>query len=234
MAITDEVLTVAQIRAAEEATMRAVPEEELMRRASLAVADATAALGAEHGIALPGLHVCVVAGSGHNGGDALLAGAELARRGAAQVVAVVLGERAYEPGVAAVTAVSGDDAVVRGNSRLAREYVAGADVVIDGFAGIGGRPGLPDDAWNLLGRASCWSLPIVAVDIPSGLAADSSEVPPRGPGDCAESPPRHVRAAVTVTFTARKRCLVEQPAAQAAGRVIVADAGIELPAQAVV
>ncbi|MDN4476831.1 NAD(P)H-hydrate epimerase [Demequina sp. SYSU T00192] len=228
MATSENIVTVAQIRAAEARTMRDVPEDVLMDRAAEAVADAAAGLAAERGLALDGLPVCVVAGPGNNGGDALLAGALLARRGA-RVVAVIAADRAHERGVRALEDAAGEGSVSGVAFPLGRERVLDSQLVIDGFSGIGGRPGLPEDAWSLLGRAVAAGLPIVAVDVPSGLAADSAELPAPDPGARPDVPPRYVVADVTVTFTAPKRCLVEQPAAAAAGRVIVADVGIDLP-----
>jgi ADP-dependent NAD(P)H-hydrate dehydratase / NAD(P)H-hydrate epimerase len=58
--------------------------------------------------------------------------------------------------------------------------------------------------------------PVVAVDIPSGLSAESAEIP--GPA---------IRATLTVTFGAPKVPLVLPPAESLAGRLIVADIGIQ-------
>ncbi|WP_062298759.1 NAD(P)H-hydrate epimerase [Demequina maris] len=227
MATSENIVTVDEIRAAEARTMRDVPEDVLMDRAAAAVADAAAGLAAERGLPPEGLRVCVVAGPGNNGGDALLAGALLARRGA-RVVAVAASERAHARGVRMLEEAAGAGAVSGVAFPLGRERVLDAQLVIDGFSGIGGRPGLPDAAWSLLGRAVAAGLPIVAVDVPSGLAADSAELPAPAPDADPDAPPRHVVADVTVTFTALKRCLVERPAADAAGRVVVADVGIDL------
>ncbi|WP_062303790.1 NAD(P)H-hydrate epimerase [Demequina subtropica] len=223
MSTSENIVSVAGLREAERRTMLTVPEDTLMDRAATAVADAAQALAAERGLTVEGLRVCVVAGSGSNGGDALLAGAQLARRGA-EVVAVVAADRVHERGMRALEEAAGTGAVSGVDFPLGRERVLDAQLVIDGFAGIGGRPGLPDDAWSLLGRAVEAGLPIVAVDVPSGIAADSAALPDAVDGGV----PRHVVADVTVTFTARKRCLVEPPAALAAGRVILADVGVAL------
>ncbi|WP_036328439.1 NAD(P)H-hydrate epimerase, partial [Microbispora sp. ATCC PTA-5024] len=90
-----------QIRAAELALMATLPEGTLMGRAAAGLAVTCAGL-------LTGLHgrvygsrVAVLAGGGDNGGDALYAGARLARRGA-RVEAVLAGSRAHEGGLAAL------------------------------------------------------------------------------------------------------------------------------------
>lgn len=205
MATTDAVLTVAQIRAAEERTMREVPEDVLMDRAAAAVATEARAL-----LARDYARVAVLAGSGNNGGDALLAGALLASDGA-RVTAVALGVTLHARGRSLLEAAGGR-IVLPGDA--ANQAVATADVVVDGIVGIGSRPGLRDDAAALVARIVA---PVVAVDLPSGLDADAKD---------AALP--HLHADVTVTFTARKRCLTESPAREAAGRVVLADVGIVL------
>ncbi len=200
---------VAQIRAAEERTMRTVPEDALMDRAAAAVAAAAGALLDQRG-GVAGARVAVLVGPGNNGGDALLAGALLARENA-QVVAVALAPRMHARGRAALESAGGR---VLAAGADASETVAEADLAIDGIVGIGSRPGLRDDAASLVDALRC---PIVAADLPSGLDADAGT---------ADLP--HVRADITVTFTAPKRCLVEQPAAASAGAVILADVGIAL------
>lgn len=209
MATTDAVMTVEQIRAAEERTMREVPEDALMDRAAAAVAAAAGAILDQRG-GLAGAPVLVLAGPGNNGGDALLAGTLLALDGA-EVTAVTLAPTAHRRG-SRLLAASGGRLVPPGDE--ADAAAAGAAVAIDGIVGIGSRPGLRDDAAALVARIVA---PVVAVDLPSGLDAGSP---------AAVEP--YVHADVTVTFTAPKRCLVEAPAADAAGTVILADVGIAL------
>src|SRR5260370_18808102 len=70
---------VAKVRAAESALMAALPEGALMQRAAFGLASVCARLLGQ----AYGAQVVVLTGSGDNGGDALYAGALLARRGAA-------------------------------------------------------------------------------------------------------------------------------------------------------
>jgi NAD(P)H-hydrate repair Nnr-like enzyme with NAD(P)H-hydrate epimerase domain len=72
--------------------MAGLPEGALMDRAATGLADACATLLRDLGLRLAGARVVLLIGSGNNGGDALYAGARLARRGA-RVGAVLLGER---------------------------------------------------------------------------------------------------------------------------------------------
>src|SRR6478752_3610798 len=99
-----------KIRSAEQALMARLPEGTLMLRAASGLAAACADL-------LPkvyGSRVVLLVGSGDNGGDALYAGAVLARRGA-RVEAVLAGSRTHQAGLHALQeaggVVAGEDAV---------------------------------------------------------------------------------------------------------------------------
>ncbi len=193
--------------------MRAVPEHVLMARAADAVAAEAEAVLAERTGRIRGARVVVLAGSGNNGGDALLAGARLHYRGA-EVTVVLVGSRSHDHGVGECQAAGA--AVVDATASLdpALAAVAGAALVIDGIVGVGARPGLRSPADALVAAIPSGAA-VLAVDVPSGLDVDS--------GAAAAA---HVTADVTVTFTAAKPCLVEQPAAASAGRVVVADVGV--------
>ena len=89
--------TVEEVRAAEAALMATVPEGTLMQRAAYGLANAVLdLLGGGYG-----RRVLLLVGAGHNGGDALYAGAVLARRGAL-VEAWLLSTSAHEAGLAAL------------------------------------------------------------------------------------------------------------------------------------
>lgn len=158
-----------------------------------------------------GRRVLLLVGGGDNGGDALWAGARLAARGCA-VEAVLLADHAHEDGLAALRAAGGRT-VPPGHAHR-------PDVVLDGIVGIGGRPGLRDDAVAELARHE--GVPVVAVDVPSGVAVDTGEVD--GP---------HVQATLTVTFGTYKPCHLLDPAAQACGPVHLVDLGLDLPVPAI-
>jgi hydroxyethylthiazole kinase-like uncharacterized protein yjeF len=226
------------VRAAEEPLLAAgVP---LMERAAFALATTVLADLRARRRSVRGAHVVVLAGAGNNGGDALHAGAHLARRGLS-VVAVLTAERVHDGGLAALRAAGGrtvDVASDAGRVRSVVADVAGADVVLDGLVGIGARgplrgtggdvvralvagglPGVPGDATGgpadhgpVTGRP--W---VVAVDVPSGIGVDDGTVP--GPV---------LRADRTVTFGAAKPGLLLPPAAHLVGDVSVVDIGLHL------
>ncbi|TDO49262.1 hydroxyethylthiazole kinase-like uncharacterized protein yjeF/hydroxyethylthiazole kinase-like uncharacterized protein yjeF [Kribbella sp. VKM Ac-2527] len=197
--------TVDQVRAAEADLMARLPEGTLMQRAATGLAVAIGNfLGHVYGAS-----VVLLIGSGDNGGDALYAGAQLARRGA-QVTAILLSSQAHPSGLAALKAAGGR---VGGLAEI-----AAADVVVDGIVGIGGRPGLRPDALAAVEQAEHHGVPIVAVDSPSGVDVDTGE-----------TPAPHVNAALTVTFGTHKLCHFIDPAATACGPVHLIDIGLDLP-----
>lgn len=188
--------------------MAQLPRGALMGRAA-------AGLAAVCARALPkvyGAEVVVLAGSGDNGGDALYAGAQLARRGAA-VRTLVAGSKVHESGLAALRAAGG---------RVVADEAAvdDADLVVDGLVGIGGSGGLRDPHARLAARAGIGGALVVAVDVPSGVDASTGRVDGTA-----------VRADVTVTFGTYKPGLLVDPGASHAGVVELVDIGLgtELP-----
>ena len=200
-----EVLTVPEVRAAEALAMRALPDGTLMSRAAAGLATACAdLLGGTYG-----RRVLVLAGTGDNGGDALFAGARLARRGAS-VLAVGTGERIHEAGLADLRAAGG-----RRLGVLTAADLDGVDLVIDGMLGIGARPGLSGAGAEIAALVSDSGVMVVACDLPSGIAPDTGELD--GP---------YLRADVTVCFGTLKPGLVLDPAAAGAGVVELVDIGL--------
>jgi ADP-dependent NAD(P)H-hydrate dehydratase / NAD(P)H-hydrate epimerase len=207
--------SVADLRAAESQLLAAVPPGALMQRAAAALAAVTAGVLREHCGGVTGRRVVLLVGAGNNGGDALWAGARLAGRGA-RVQAVLTAGSVHEPGLAALLAAGGTmlDAGADGGVAEAGTAVMRADVLLDGLVGLGGRAGLRAPAEHLVADLPA-DLPVVAVDLPSGVDPDTGETP--GP---------HVRAGVTVSFGADKPCLLLPPADLAAGRVVRVDLGM--------
>jgi hydroxyethylthiazole kinase-like uncharacterized protein yjeF len=195
---------VADVRAAEEALMKTLPEGALMQRAAAGLARRCALLldGLD---GVYGSRVLLLVGAGNNGGDALYAGARLAGRGV-QVNALLLApQRVHAGGLAALH---------RAGGRVVDRVPADADLVVDGIVGIGGSAGLRDDAAAVVQGLGDGPL-VVAVDVPSGVGVDTGEV--AGPA---------VRADVTVTFGCLKPGLVVGPAAPLAGQVDLVDIGL--------
>ncbi|MFD0266765.1 NAD(P)H-hydrate epimerase [Streptomyces sp. NPDC127106] len=199
--------SVENVRAAERELMARLPEGALMQRAAAGLAAACADL-------LPkvyGSRVVLLVGPGDNGGDALYAGARLARRGAGVTAVPMDPQRMHPGGLAALRAAGG---------RVDGAVPERADLVVDGLLGIGGRGGLRPAAAALVERIPA-GVPVVAVDLPSGVDADTGEVAGAA-----------VRADVTVTFGTHKPGLLIDPGAARAGVVRLVDIGLEFDAAA--
>lgn len=200
----------ADVRSAEQALISRLPAGTLMARASAGLAR-RCAVTLRHGPArrVYGSRVALLVGPGDNGGDALFAGAELARSGAQVLVVPLRPERLHPEGLAAALA---------GGARLVAELPPGVDLIVDGLVGIGARGVLEGRAAELAAAANAASAPVIAVDLPSGVAVDTGDVP--GPA---------IRADITVTFGAWKPALLVGPAARLAGQVELVDLGLTLP-----
>ncbi|MFE4634642.1 NAD(P)H-hydrate dehydratase [Streptomyces sp. NPDC056773] len=193
--------SVETVRAAERELMARLPEGTLMRRAAGGLAAVCVRL-------LPrvyGARVVLLVGPGDNGGDTLYAGAKLARRGAGVTAVAMDPDRVHAGGLAALRAAGG---------RLAGAVPERADLVLDGLVGIGGRGPLRPAAAALVERIPAGAV-VVAVDLPSGVDADTGEVAGAA-----------VTADVTVTFGAYKPGLLIDPGASRAGVVHLVDIGL--------
>jgi ADP-dependent NAD(P)H-hydrate dehydratase / NAD(P)H-hydrate epimerase len=200
---------VTQVRAAESELMALLPDGALMQRAAAGLASACAGLLGP----VYGSRVAVLAGSGDNGGDALYAGAWLAARGAV-VTAVAAGSRVHQGGTAALRGAGGR--LIEAADQRAPAMIAEADLIIDGLLGIGGRGGLREPAASLAAAAQRAQGRTVAVDLPSGIDADTGEA--QGAA---------VRADVTITFGTWKPGLLIDPGASYAGVTELVDIGLE-------
>ncbi|MEV4638233.1 NAD(P)H-hydrate dehydratase [Actinoplanes sp. NPDC049548] len=202
---------VADVRAAEKALMATLPDGTLMQRAAAGLARRCALMLRESG-GVYGSDVVLLVGSGDNGGDALYAGARLAARGAAVQAILLSPDRVHAAGLTALR---------RAGGRTVVDLPARADLVVDGIVGIGASGGLRPPAAGLVGALPGLRTregartPVVAVDVPSGVAVDTGDVP----GDA-------VHADVTVTFGCLKPAHVVGPAAALAGHVELVDIGL--------
>ncbi|MFM9034759.1 MAG: NAD(P)H-hydrate epimerase, partial [Mycobacterium sp.] len=197
--------TAEQIRAAEAPLLAGLAEGALMRRAATGLATAVAAELRRRTGGVAGRVVCVVAGSGDNGGDALWAATLLRRRGVSASAILLNPEHTHRAALAAFRAAGG---------RVLAGVPESADLLIDGVVGISGKGPLRPAAAEVFAAAGAAGVPVVAVDIPSGVDVHTGAV--TGPA---------VRAALTVTFGGLKPV----HALADCGRVEVVDIGLDLP-----
>jgi ADP-dependent NAD(P)H-hydrate dehydratase / NAD(P)H-hydrate epimerase len=182
--------TAGQVRAAEDVLLPGTADGALMRRAAYGVASVAAELLRERTGGVAGRRVVLLVGAGNNGGDALWAGAQLRRRGVGVRAVLLVPDRAHPAGLAALRRAGGQ---VRTDPAQADQLVRAADLVVDGIVGISGRGALRAPADALVAAADRAGVPILAVDLPSGVDPDTGVVD--GPA---------VTAAATVTFGGHK------------------------------
>ena len=212
------VLTAAQMRAADRCAIdvHGVPSLELMERAGAAV---VAAMDAHLADRL-GDPVTILCGRGNNGGDGWVVARLLRERGL-DVTGLLFGRRRAVGGDACVNLdaavragvpfaeVDDEDAWAQHRPRLTRS------VVVDALFGTGLNRPLTGLLGVVVRDVNDAGVPVVAIDLPSGLVGDAPPGPKSGP---------FLRAAVTVTLAAPKLPLALAPTC--AGTLVVADIGI--------
>ena len=205
-----KIVSVAEMRALEAAAFAAgVSEAALQARAGREVADEVASM------VLPGQRVVVLVGHGNNGRDGALAATALAARGIG--VELILAPR-HAVTDAELRTLRGLGAIVCGieDGLQASGAIQSARVALDAISGIGIQGALREPLASMARMVNeAPHLEVVALDIPSGIDADSGEVL----GDA-------VRADTTVTLGAVKQGLLRFPAAEHVGRLVVRDIGI--------
>jgi len=213
------VVTTAEMRTIEQRAIALGDSvEALMQRAGRALAGEVAALIAE---GPDGASVLVLAGAGNNGGDGLVAAADLANLGASVTVALA----APRADADRLVQVCRDRGVPVLNPSTAIDLpLSTAAVVVDALLGTGRSRPLTGEFLHLLQavageRVRRPALRVVAADIPSGADADTGAADPATPA-----------CDLTVTFGLPKHGHFSHPCAALTSRLIVADIG--LPASA--
>lgn len=175
----------------------------LMRNAGRAVADVVL----EGYPNAPRIHV--LAGPGNNGGDGYVA-ARLLRESGADVLLWVSGAPRDGSDAAIVAAECPVPVLPLGDFEAAT-----GDLVVDALYGAGLSKPLSDDAARAVALVAEKRLPVIAVDLPSGVSGESGKVLGGA-----------FQAAVTVTFARKKPGHLLLPGRSLCGELIVADIGI--------
>ena len=184
----------------------------LMENAGVAIARVARSMT---GGSVSGRKVCLLVGKGNNGGDALVSARHLRNWGAdAQVV--LSGERAELREVPArqLNALTRMGIPVGGLEMP----LQGAELLVDGLLGYGSRGNPRESVAELIRRANSSGVPILAVDLPSGLDATTGE-----PGDPC------IVAKATVTFGLPKTGFLNPASRRFVGELHLAD--ISFPEQ---
>lgn len=214
-----KILTARQARQIDEITCRelGIPNLLLMENAAARLVEYLEQFGDD----LRGRQVLILTGKGNNGGDGLAAARQLLMRGALPHVclladpATLRGDALHNYRMAVASGVPMFEAFSDSAPASWPPEWKGYGLLLDAMLGTGTRGA----AEGLFARAIQWvnqefAGHVVAVDLPSGLEADSCQIP--GPV---------VSADATVTFTAPKLCHLLHPAAECVGRLIVSPIG---------
>lgn len=208
--------TAAQMRAADAAAAEAgVPAQLLMEAAGRAVADAVLD-------GFPGTErALLLCGRGNNGGDGYVAARFLAGAGIDVRVLEMSDEPSGEEAAVARKALTAHGlAPARLDDGALDTALVGADVVVDALLGSGLDRPLRGALVDVVERVNRNGLPVVSVDVPTGISTDRTAPP--GP---------HIRATLTVQLAGAKLASAFYPARAAFGGSVdgdplVADIGI--------
>lgn len=194
-----------------------IPGIVLMENAGLAVVKAIREILGEIG----GKAVTIFAGKGNNGGDGLVVARHLHNSGA-EVKVLLLADPGEITGDAAINlniwTKMGQKIypVFRSDDfNVVRLFLVKTDLIVDAIYGTGFKGSVREPVGRILEAINASRKPVVAVDIPSGLEADTGKVN----GPC-------VRATTTVTFALPKLGLFFEHGTGYVGELIVADISI--------
>jgi len=200
-----EVLTVSEMTRADQLAIACGTSGfALMREAGKAVAD-VAEVMAERG------SILVIAGRGNNGGDGFIAAAQLAARGR-DVSVILLCDRTTLKGDAALASAEWKGPVLPCDPAA----IGRPNLIIDAVFGAGLNRPVKGDPHVMIEAMNASGVPILSIDLPSGINGDTGEVMGIA-----------VHASATVTFFRRKPGHLLLPGRVHCGEVEVADIGIE-------
>ncbi len=206
------ILTVEEMRRAEAVAMESgISASALMENAGIAAADLIA-----DRFAVKELHTVVLVGKGNNGGDGLVVARELHKQGAPVTVILVGAEPDVSPAsekFAELAELPVELLRFTDEMYLSLDTVRHAGLLIDAVFGIGFHGDVPEEWHRLFDLANARTCPLVALDVPSGLNADTGERAPHG-----------LNADLTITFAAGKPAF--DGANMSSGEVVVVDIGI--------
>ncbi|MCL5735163.1 MAG: NAD(P)H-hydrate dehydratase [Actinobacteria bacterium] len=208
------VFTPEQMRELDRATIEdiGVPGPVLMERAALGVSALVQSR-------FPGWHTLIVCGNGNNGGDGLAAARQLHLAGHPVACIVTAASSAELSPDAALYLHAAEKAGVNLRLGSVPDYLWDeTELVVDCLLGTGAKGEMRGKVaeWaRLTNKAAARGVPVVAVDVPSGVNAASGSIAKDA-----------VAADVTVTFHSAKSGLVCPPGSEAAGEVVVWDIGI--------
>ena len=183
-----------------------ISSEILMERAALSAAE----LITER-FCTDTLKVCVIAGCGNNGGDGIACARILKERGVDVSICLIDADKANDAVSNQLKAAKAYDIPILSDYRFASD----ATVVVDAIFGTGLSRPIDGQIRDIIEEINTWSVKRIAIDIPSGISADTGEIL-----GCA------FNADITVTFAYMKRGQLLFPGRGFCGELVLYDIGI--------
>jgi NAD(P)H-hydrate epimerase len=158
-------------------------------------------------------HYLVLVGAGHNAGDGYIAALSAAKAGKTVKLCAIEPEREMSGDVARARQAWLD---IGGTvTAFSKDLLTTTDVIIDALLGTGIVGVMRPEFAHVIDLINASSIPVVSVDVPSGLC-----------GDTGESLGRCIQADVTVTFVGIKLGLTTGAGKQSCGKLVFEDLGI--------
>ncbi|HOB37281.1 MAG TPA: NAD(P)H-hydrate dehydratase [Candidatus Avimonas sp.] len=209
------VLNTAQMKAVEAAAIKhGMDELRLMENAGSAAARIIRSR-----YSVGGKSVALLCGKGNNGGDGFVIARKLLDEGAYVKVILTGGKPATDSAAEMFARLKNTDAEIidiETEPYIAANRISSADFIVDAVYGIGFKGRLPDRLRSPFRLVNSSSAPVIAVDVPSGVNADTGN-----------SDPDAIKADLTITFTANKTGMTAPAAADFCGKIQVVSIGID-------
>jgi hydroxyethylthiazole kinase-like uncharacterized protein yjeF len=221
--------SVAELRAIEQAALTGLPPYTLMQRAGAAAASAARRLIPDSQAA----RILVLAGPGNNGGDALEAACDLSSGGLEVTVLLMPHANRENPPDDARYALQRAESCaidwIDAAQLSAGTAAGGWTLVLDGLFGIGLKRGLTPEFRSVAAIINALDCPVLALDIPSGLNADTGCIvsDDNADADNNNADDRAIRATHTISFIGAKPGLHTCEGRDYSGQVQIADLGID-------
>lgn len=159
--------------------------------------------------------VLVIAGLGNNGGDGIAVTRMLAQKGVNVDLLLLGDEHRATPNTAKQLDIARKYGIMPHNRvRDFRHYT----VIVDALFGAGLSKPVPVKLGEIIKRVNAANIPVVSIDIPSGLNATSGAILGSA-----------IRASATVTFAYPKKGLLQNEGLKRAGNIYVKDIGVYSP-----
>ncbi len=207
-----QLVTTQQMKDLERVTFEdyCVPDYLLMEQAACAIAEYLYA-------AFPDKKITFVCGTGNNGGDGLAA-ARILKFKKCNVNFILAGDRSKESELARTHRLIAEKC---GIASITQDELINSDVIVDSLFGIGLNRGIDGAQLELINKINQLEKFVLAVDIPSGINADTGRIM-----GCA------VKANKTITFGYVKPGLLLYPGAEYAGNITVKDISLAVRPEA--